>query len=109
MDYLITKSQSNKLFEQIQQLIDSELETIRQESEEWGLGEMEEYFELEAVSKIEIDRIVTINGIKVYVNLYKKTGSSINYFENVMSELNYKLQTKWISNIFLILENVMED
>lgn len=109
MDYLITKSQSNKLFEQIQQLIDSELETIRQESEEWGLGEMEEYFELEAVNKIEIDRIVTINGIKVYVNLYKKTGSSINYFENVMSELNYKLQTKWISNIFLILENVIED
>ena len=109
MDYLITKSQSNKLFEQIQQLIDSELETIRQESEEWGLGEMEEYFELEAVNKIEIDRIVTINGIKVYVNLYKKTGSSIDYFENVMSELNYKLQTKWISNIFLILENVIED
>ena len=109
MDYLITKSQSNKLFEQIQQLIDSELETIRQESEEWGLGEMEEYFELEAVNKIEIDRIVTVNGIKVYVNLYKKTGSSINYFENVMSEINYKLQTKWISNIFLILENVIED
>ena len=42
MKIIITENQIDKLQVHIQNVIDSELDNIREESEEWGLGEMDE-------------------------------------------------------------------
>ena len=68
MKYIITENQIDKLQVHIQNVIDSELDNIREESEEWGLGEMDELDEIDSIDKIVIDRISTYTGLKVYVN-----------------------------------------
>ncbi len=58
MRYIITETQKNRLYSIIQKLIDSTLNKIREESEDWGLGEMDELDEIQSVDKIEIVNIV---------------------------------------------------
>ena len=52
MKVVITQEQKNKLEKIIQRIIDSELDNIRKESEEWGLGEMDELHEIERFHKV---------------------------------------------------------
>lgn len=98
MKYIITESQHQKLknyekdlTELVQYYIDYTLEAIRIESDEWGMGEMDELHEIGAVDKIKIDRIESGEVIEVYVNIY------INYprydFENVLNEIEYRIRT----------------
>jgi hypothetical protein len=59
MKYIITESQSKLLQPTIQSLIDSELDSLRTESEDWGMEDMDAIHEVQSVDKIVIDRIVT--------------------------------------------------
>ena len=49
MKYIITESHFGQLKNHIQNLIDSELDNLREESMEWGLGEMDELNEINSV------------------------------------------------------------
>jgi len=96
MRYLISESQSKKLETFVQELIDLTLDNIRDESEEWGLGEMSELYELDSIDKIVIDRMVNVIKPKVYVNIYSNTDNDD--FDNTTSELQYRI-SEWIPNI----------
>jgi hypothetical protein len=61
----ITDKQLEKFKKHIQNLIDGELDNLREESQDWGLGEMDELEELESVKRIEIDRIVPYTGFNI--------------------------------------------
>ena len=91
MKYIITESQVESLIKPIQRAIDVSLDKIRENSEEWGMGEMDELHEINAIDKIKIDRIESGEVIEVYVNIY------INYrrydFENTLNELEYRIRT----------------
>ena len=98
MKYIITESQHQKLknyekdlTEVIQFYVDFTLDKIRDESEEWGMGEMDELHEIDAIDKIRIDRIEKDKVLNVYVNIY------LNYprydFENTLNEIEYRLRT----------------
>jgi hypothetical protein len=90
----------------IQELINSELESIQIESEDWGMGEMDEIDEVQSVDKIVVDRVVTINKIKVYVNIYKN--SNRYDFDNLRAEIQYRLE-RWLPNIELYIEDIIDD
>ena len=52
--FIITQSQINDLINPIQNMINFALDTIREESEDWGMGEMDGLHEIGAIEKIKI-------------------------------------------------------
>jgi hypothetical protein len=106
MKYIVTESQVKSLQPRIQKLIDSELDSLRTESEDWGMGEMDELDEVQSVDKIVVDRVVTISKIKVYVNIYKN--SNRHDFDNLIAEIQYRLED-WIPSIELYIEDIIDD
>jgi hypothetical protein len=105
MKIIITENQIDKLQTHIQSLIDSELDNMREESLNWGLGEMDEYEEISSINRIEVDRISTYVGIKVYVNFYVNNEDR-EEFDNVRSEIQYRV-SEWIPNVKLFINNII--
>jgi hypothetical protein len=106
MKYIVTESQVKSLQPRIQKLIDSELDSLRTESEDWGMGEMDELAEVQSVDKIVVDRVVTISKIKVYVNIHKNSNRPD--FDNLIAEIQYRLED-WIPSIELYIEDIIDD
>ncbi len=104
MKYIITENQIDKLQVHIQNVIDSELDNIREESQEWGLGEMDELDEVDSIDKIVIDRIVPHIGIVVYIDIYSKTDRED--FDNIRAEIQYRV-SEWVPNVKLFINNVI--
>ena len=67
---------------------------------------MDAIHEVQSVDKIVVDRVVAINKIKVYVNIYRN--SNRNDFDNLRAEIQYKLED-WFPNIELYVENIIDD
>lgn len=104
MKIIITENQIDKLQVHIQNVIDSELDNIREESEEWGLGEMDELDEVDSINKIVIDRVVPHIGIVVYIDIYSKTDRED--FDNIRAEIQYRV-SEWVPNIKLFINNII--
>ena len=105
MKYLITENHLGQLKNHIQNLIDFELDNLREESMYWGLGDMDEYEELSSVNRIEVDRIVPYKGIKVYVNFYVNNENRED-FNNVRSEIQYRV-SEWVPNVVILIDSVI--
>lgn len=106
MKVVITQEQKNKLEKIIQRIIDSELDNIRKESEEWGMGEMDELHEIGAIDKIKIDRIENDKVLNVYVNIYL---SYPRYdFDNTIYEIEYRLKN-WFPSIEVFLNEMIDE
>ena len=105
MNIEITDKQLDKLSSIIQGLIDSQLNIIREESEEWGLGEMDELYEVSSVDKIIIDRIVPYSKIKVYVDLYRN--SDREEFDNIRADLQYKIN-EWLPKVEIYINQIID-
>ena len=105
MKYLITETQSNKLKEHIQYLIDSELNNIKNESDDWGMGEMDEIIEIGSIDKIVIDRIVTHNGIVVYIDIVRNPMEIRTEYDNTWSEIQYRME-ECIPNIKIFINDI---
>lgn len=113
MKYIITESQhqklknyENDLAEVIQDYIDFTLDKIRDDSEEWGMGEMDELHEVQSVDKIVVNRVVKVSKIKVYVDIYKN--SNRYDFDNLRAEIQYRLEN-WIPNIEIYIEEIIDE
>jgi len=104
MKYIITENQIDKLQNHIQNLIDGELDSLREESLEWGLGEMDELDEIDSIEKIVIDRIVPHIGIVVYIDIYSSTLRKD--FDNIRAEIQYRI-SEWVPNVKLFINNVI--
>jgi len=104
--YVINDNQLQVLGNHIQSLIDSSLNSIREDSEEWGLGEMAEIDEIESIDSITIDRIVPHISIKVYIDIH--TNSDREDFDSVRSEIQYRLEP-WVPNIKVFINEIIPD
>jgi hypothetical protein len=93
MKYKIREEQLKPI---IQNLIDTQLQNMKDETEDWGLGEMYEMEVLDSVDHITIDRINTVDKIKVYINLYLT--KVVDNMQDFRGELQYRLES-WIPNI----------
>jgi hypothetical protein len=106
MKYIITESQAKSLQDRIQGLIDSTLNTLKEESDEWGMGEMDELDEVSSVENIVVNNVVKTDGILVSVTIHKN--SRRNDFDNLISEIEARM-SDWIPNIELYIENTIDD
>ena len=100
----ITDKQLKVLKLYIQEAIDSELSNIKLESEDWGLGEMDDIDELESIESITVDRIVPHLGIVVYV-IIKSNNEVRDDFGNIIAEINYRVR-KWVPNVKIFIDSV---
>jgi len=99
------KLSEDKLYKIIQRIVSSELDSIKKESEEWGLGEAYEMEVLDSIEKIVVDRVVTYTRVNIYVNLYVNSESYD--YDDVMSELNYRIQEHYIPNSFTQINSII--
>jgi hypothetical protein len=83
------KLSQNKLKKIVQSQIDVCLNNIRQESEDWGLGEMDELYEIDSIDKIVVDRVVTFERFKIYIDIYQNKPRD--EYDNTMAEIQYQL------------------
>jgi hypothetical protein len=106
MKFVISETQNNKLKEHIQYLIDSELDNIKNDSDDWGMGEMDELMEIGSIDKIVIDRIVPHMGTVVYIDIIRKPYMDFRYeYDNTLSEIEYRME-EWIPNIKIFINDI---
>ena len=104
MKIIISENKIEQLKFFVQEIIDGELNNLRQECEdEWGMGEMDEIEEVESVDKIVIDKVKTTDGINVYVNLYIKTDRED--FEIIIPMI-YNSIEQWIPNAKIYINKI---
>ena len=90
----------------LQKLIDDTISELREESEDWGLGEMDELDELDSIERIEIDRVVNSTRLVIYVNIF--VNSPRRDFDNVMSTINYHVQ-RYLPNSFVQVDDIIDN
>jgi len=106
MKYIVGENQVEKMKQLVQRLINSQLDAIREESEEWGMGEMDELHEVQSVDKIKINYITLSDKIKVYVDIYKSQNRSD--FDNIMEEIQYRIEDL-LPNIELYINDIIDE
>jgi len=102
MNIEITDKQLAKLKESIQTFVDYALNGIREQSEDWGLGEMDELDEINSIDKIVVNRVVPYNRIVVYVDIYQNRDRE--EYDNTLAELQYVLSDIFPNIVFHINE-----
>lgn len=106
MNITLTESKPD-LKSGIQKLIDRSLEGIREESEDWGLGEMDEIDEINSVDSIVVKDIVRDKLIRIYVDI--NTNSQRIDFDNVMAAINDDIKKIIGNNTFIQLNNIVDN
>jgi hypothetical protein len=95
----------SKIIDFLQKKINNTIEQIREDSENWGLGEMDGLDEIQSIEKIEIDRFVNFTRPVIYVNIF--VNSQRRDFDNVMSEINYHIQ-KLLPSSFVQVNEIID-
>ena len=104
MKILISENKIEQLKIFVQEIIDDELNNLRQMAdEEWGLGEMDEINEVSSVENIVVDEIKTTDGISVNVNLY--LNGDREDFDNIIAMIEYTIE-QWFPNAEIHIEKV---
>jgi len=104
----IGDKQLKKIENILQRLIDSQLDSLKEMSMDFGLGEMDEYHEINSVDKILINKLVLGKKIKVYVNLYiNNEYPDRNEYGNLISELEYNVSEFFPIELFI--QNVTDN
>ena len=106
MKYIIDQKQLEKTKNLIQGLINSKLDSLREESEEWGMGEMDELHEVQSVDKIEVVDVVMSGKIKVLINIYRT--QLRDDFDNITEEIEYRLEDL-LPNIELEINDIIDE
>ena len=106
MKYIIDQKQLEKTKNLIQGLINSKLDSLREESEEWGMGEMDELHEVQSVDKIEVVDVIMSGKIKVLINIYRT--QLRDDFDNITEEIEYRLEDL-LPNIELEINDIIDE
>jgi len=104
MDFKIS---NEKLHSLCQTIIDNTFDSIKKESDDWGLGEAYELEVLGSIDKIVVNRVVSYTRINIYVDLYVISTSY--EYDDVMSELNYRIQENYLPNSFVQINEIIEE
>jgi hypothetical protein len=89
----------------IEKLIQYELDKIREESEDWGLGEMDELEEIQSINKFEITNFVNVIKPKVYLTFYVE--SDREDYDNVRAEIQWRIKEEFGINMELYIDDII--
>lgn len=102
MKLLLTDKQKKTISKLLQREIDLSLSEMRVESEDWGLGEMDELDEITSIDNILVNRLeFSDNTILIYLDIF--LNKDRDYFDNVIAEIYWRFK-KWFPK-FKIIEN----
>ena len=106
MKYIVTESQVKSLKQKVQSKIDDIMNDIREESDEWGMGEMDELDEVSSVDNIVVNSVDKTVFMRVSITIYKN--SRREDFDNLINEIEARMQD-WFPNIELYIEDIIDD
>lgn len=111
MKIVISESQYQKLIESnveknLQRIIDSSLETIRNSTDEMGLGEMDELNEINSVDEIKLTNFVIDKVSVIHVDLY--VNSARYDFDNIIAQMEYKVG-RFFGDVEIIVDNIIDN
>jgi len=106
MKYIVTESQVKSLKQKVQSKVDDIMNDIREESDEWGMGEMDELDEVSSVDNIVVNSVDKTVFMRVSVTIHKN--SKRQDFDNLINEIEVRMQD-WIPNIELYIEDIIDD
>jgi len=104
MKFIITENKIEKLKNHIQTFIDYALNSIREQSEDWGLGEMDELYEIDSIDKIVINKIVPKKKTIIFVDIYQNKSRSD--YDNTLAEIEFSLN-EIFPNIVIKLNKII--
>jgi len=97
MGYKIPQS---KLINLAQTAVDNVLQTIKTESEDWGMGEMSELAQVDGVEKIEVIKVEKKgNPFKIDVIFYVNNDRI--YYSELIEEISARVNQDWIPNSYI--------
>lgn len=96
-----------KLMSKVQTIINDSLDEIRAESEDWGLGEMDELEEINAIDSIVVKDVFKQNNkFRIPVTLHR---NSQRYdFDNVLGVINHNVK-KVLGKSWVVIDDVVDD
>ena len=96
-----------KLISKVQTIINDSLDEIRAESEDWGLGEMDELEEINAIDSIVVKDVFKQNNkFRIPVTLHR---NSQRYdFDNVLGVINHDVK-KILGKSWVVIDDVVDD
>ena len=96
-----------KLISKVQTIINDSLDEIRAESEDWGLGEMDELEEINAIDSIVVKDVFKQNNkFRIPVTLHR---NSQRYdFDNVLGVINHNVK-KMLGKSWVVIDDVVDD
>jgi len=96
-----------KLISKVQTIINDSLDEIRAESEDWGLGEMDELEEINAIDSIVVKDVFKQNNkFRIPVTLHR---NSQRYdFDNVLGVINHNVK-KVLGKSWVVIDDVVDD
>lgn len=89
----------------LQRMIDSALQKLQNDTEEMGLGEMDELDEINSVDEIKVTNFVKDKTPVLYVDLY--VNSDREDFDNIIYTMEYEIE-KHIGDIKIIVDNIID-
>lgn len=98
VDYLTT-------IDMVQNLVGYSLEKIREESENWGMGEMEYIDELESVDKIVVDKLIKDRETTVYLTLYVFGTNKV--YDNIIYEIEHIIKSEFGLNLSFDVSDII--
>ena len=90
----------------LQKIIDRELESLRNSTEDMGLDALDELDEINSVDEIKLLNFVRDRPSVLHVDLYKN--SNRQDFDNVIASIQYKIE-KYIGDIEIIVDNIIDN
>ena len=96
-----------KLMSKVQTIINDSLDEIRAESEDWGLGEMDELEEINAIDSIVVKDVFKQNNkFRIPVTLHR---NSQRYdFDNVLGVINHNVK-KVLGKSWVVIDDIVDD
>jgi hypothetical protein len=94
------KISQSKLTTLAQTAVDNTLMTIKNESEDWGMGEMSELVQVGGVEKIEVVKVEKKgNPFKIDVIFYVNDDGI--YYSELIEEISARVDQDWIPNSYI--------
>ena len=90
----------------LQKIIDRELESLRNSTEDMGLDALDELDEINSVDEIKLLNFLKDSTSVLHVDLYKN--SNRKDFDNVIASIQYKIE-KYIGDIEIIVDNIIDN